>query len=87
MSSSTRKEHQRLKKKLKVGDYVTWGLGIISHKVVEIKGDGVKVDVTDDPRASQYCGKREDGKYYHFVAFASRGESDLRIVDGKFNKR
>lgn len=80
MSSATRTNHRRLKKKIKIGDVVTWGRGILYHKVIEIRGNGILVDVSNDPKAKGYTTKHSDGKWYYFVPFSSRGESEIRFI-------
>jgi hypothetical protein len=80
MSSSTRTNHRRLKKKLKIGDQVTWGKCLLIHEVIEIKGDGIIVDVSNDPKASQYTNLQINNKLCYFVNFANRGESNIKII-------
>jgi len=58
----TRAQRKKAKKTFKVGDVVTWGLGLISHRVIEVLEHGVKVDIS----------KSDIAKYYgdtYFVAF------------------
>lgn len=39
---------KKLTRKIKVGDLVTWGLGVKAEKVVDIDADGVYVDCSYD---------------------------------------
>lgn len=79
MSNSTKKEHRRFLKKIRVGDLVTWGNGLTSHSVLEIKPDGVLVDLGDGSSAP-HIKPRSGGKIVYFVDFAKRGEAHLRKV-------
>lgn len=80
MSNSTKKEHRRFLKKIRIGDLVTWGNGLTSHSVLEIKPDGVLVDLGDGSSAPHIKPRSSDGKIVYFVNFAKRGESNLRKV-------
>ncbi len=80
MSNSTKKEHRRFLKKIRIGDLVTWGNGLSSHSVLEIKPDGVLVDLGDGSSAPHIKPRISDGKIVYFVNFAKRGESNLRKV-------
>jgi len=47
-----RADHKKMRKKVAVGDTVTWGQGVVNAKVVEVAPDGVYVDtVLEDGRA------------------------------------
>lgn len=63
-----RAERKKMQKKFKVGDIVTWGLKIKSHRIVEVCEDGVYVDATDsnvkDP--------------HYFVSWTTLLEKDLK---------
>jgi hypothetical protein len=41
-----RAELKKLRHAFKAGDIITWGLGRISHRVLEVRMDGVVVDAT-----------------------------------------
>lgn len=79
MSNKTKSDHRRLKKKLKPGMLITWGRGILNHEILRIQGDGVWVNVNDDPSHHQYA-KNINGNWEYFVPFAFRGESNIKIV-------
>ena len=80
MSNSTKKEHRRFLKKIRVGDLVTWGLVLTSHSILEIKPDGVLVDLGDGSSAPHIKPRSSDNKIVYFVDFAKRGEANLRKV-------
>ncbi len=80
MSNSTKKEHRRFLKKIRIGDLITWGNGLTSHSVLEIKPDGILVDLGDGSSAPHIKSRVSDNKIVYFVDFAKRGESNLRKV-------
>lgn len=41
-------ERKKLKRQFKVGDVVTWGLGRVSHRIIEVKEHGVIVDAISE---------------------------------------
>ena len=44
-----RADRKKLSKKFKVGDVVTWGYGVIAHKVIRVTELGVWVDTSSQP--------------------------------------
>lgn len=75
MKNLTRAQRKRARKQFAVGDVVTWGTGLISHRVVEVTDRGCVVDVTScvarDPAARWWSVERPDGTYVLLVLFDS----------------
>lgn len=71
----TRAQRKKAKKSFKVGDVVTWGLGLISHRVVEVLEHGVKVDISKSELAKSY------GDTY-FVAFDHNARNGTFHAEG-----
>jgi hypothetical protein len=68
----TRAQCKKAMKAFKVGDVVTWGMGSMGHRVVEVTREGVVVDVTsqkDDPGAWFWSREQPDGKLFLTVLF------------------
>ena len=65
----THAERKRVAKAFKKGDVVTWGRGICSHVVVEVRETGLLVDVTSRPDARHYAQLTPDGRRVLFVTF------------------
>jgi hypothetical protein len=62
---------KKLGKKFQVGDVVTWGYGLISHRVAEVTSTGVYVDTT-----SQNFGQPiADGRRRMFIEFSPGSKS------------
>jgi hypothetical protein len=73
-----RADRKKIKNKVHIGSFVTWGLRECAHPVVEIQEDGVIVDARpclDHPRyfVSYEGGRRGKGA----------GVSPLAVVDAK----
>jgi hypothetical protein len=71
----TRAQRKKAKKTFKVGDVVTWGLGLISHRVIEVLEHGVKVDISKSDLARYY------GNTY-FVAFDHNARNGVYHHEG-----
>lgn len=75
MKNLTRAQRKKAMKAFKVGDVVTWGDGLCSHRVVEVTVRGVVVDVTsEDTPGSQiwyWASKQPDGRYFLTVLYDS----------------
>lgn len=65
-----RATRKKMRPKFKVGDVVTWDLGLVSHRVIEVRKDGVVVDST-----SASYGKIKNGRRYMLIAFAPASKS------------
>lgn len=51
----TRAEKKRERKRFKPGDVVTWGERVVSHRVLEVRADGLIVDASSQgPRFARY---------------------------------
>lgn len=59
-----RAEHKKMRRKVKVGDTVTWGRGVVEAKVVEVAADGVYVDthLEDGTHVPRYFVTWEGGR-------------------------
>lgn len=76
-----RAEIKKLKRKLNIGDDVTWGNGNKKHKIVDITDDGIVVDVTDEIDCDIWAAKQSDGRFFYGVPFHSnRGTAPIRKV-------
>jgi hypothetical protein len=63
---------KRMRNKFQVGDVVTWGHGLVSHRVIAVQPSGVVVDTT-----SAGVGRSDDaGRLVMFIEFASGSRSD-----------
>lgn len=72
MKNFTRAELKKARKSFKVGDLVTWGHGLVSCRVLEVRTRGVIV------------GPQPDGKFpRHFVAY----DGNVRQSDGSRHVR
>ncbi len=68
MKNLSRALRKKLQRYYKPGDWVTWGRGVSSHRVVEVTPRGVFVDITSDN--SPHIGiPLKDGRRLYFVAF------------------
>ena len=95
MSNSTKKEHRRFLKKIRVGDLVTWGNSLSSHSILEIKPDGVLVDLGDDNTSDTYQWYQKNDnlgvipgdtfpmkvkiKYHHLVQSCVASKGEIEI--------
>jgi len=72
----TRAERKKARRSFKVGDVVTWGTGILSHVVVEVKEEGLIVDTTSD----DFGARQPDGRKHVLVLF----DTNIRKYEGYF---
>lgn len=79
MASTRQIATRHLRKKLRPGHVVTWGNGRSSYPILEVRSDGVLVDMTADPASHQYCTER-DGRWTYFVPFHKRGDNRVRLA-------
>ena len=55
----------KLVKKFKVGDVVTWGNKRVAHRVVDVQKHGVFVDST----SAKFGERQRDGRLFTFIPF------------------
>jgi len=60
---------KRLVRCFQVGDLVTWGSKVCSHRIVEVSPNGVWVDVTGEDRAEYWASRHVGNRYHLFVRF------------------
>lgn len=62
---------KRMQKRFRVGDVVTWGHGLVSHRVIAVHANGVVVDTT-----STGIGRSDDlGRLVMLIEFAPGSHS------------
>jgi|SRR5579863_5073241 len=86
MKNLTRAERKKAQRQFKVGDIVTWGDGFIAHRVVEVRVEGVVVDVTSQTDAHFFADPQPDGRFFLLVSFdrnhrARSGRGPVRHSD------
>lgn len=83
---SIKAERKRLRKMFAVGQRITWGSGAVSHSIVEVRDDGLLVDVSDEPNTQDVRGVTQsaDGRLLQLVTWDSydRGNGPPRYADG-----
>jgi hypothetical protein len=67
--NATRAERKKAQRVFKVGDVVTWGVGSIAHRVVQVTPEGIFVDVTSQKDADRYAIRQPDGRYWLLVLY------------------
>lgn len=85
MKNFTRAQRKKAWRKFKVGDVVTWGLGIVSHVIVEKLSHGVMVDVTSRREKEKFYPHHKvtkDGRYLYFVAFDGNVRNGVHNAEG-----
>lgn len=75
--NATRAERKKAQRIFKVGDVVTWGTGVVAHRVVRVAPEGLYVDVTSEEGASQYASRQPDGSYWLLVLY----DGNMRRLD------